>query len=211
MRRGRPAEEAAAAGQAVRAGARPAQAELDQAQAATATATAGLREARDPLVGLGAPAADGASLAGAWAELATWAAGLAAAKAAELSGAREAAQAAASEREKAEAQLGEATADLAELREDAKRADQANQQAAARLATPTQRIAGPDAPLRSAPDEAQVAAQLAERDRLEAEAAASGQRLLGARSARGKTQQGPGGFGTSRAAAPAPPSAAAAP
>ena len=205
---GKAADEAAAAVQAARARARAAQAELDQAHAATATASARLREARDPLVGLGAPAADGASLAGAWAELATWAAGLAAAKTAELSGAREAAQAAASEREKAEAQLGEATADLAELREDAKRADQANQQAAARLATRTERIADLDAHLRSAPDEAQVAAQLAERDRLEVEAAASGQRLLGARSARGKTQQDLAGLERSGAAAAARLSAA---
>ena len=205
---GKAADEAAAAVQAARARARAAQAELDQAQAATATASAGLREARDPLVGLGAPAADGTSLAGAWAELATWAAGLAAAKTTELSGAREAAQAAASEREKAEAQLGEATADLAELREDAKRADQANQQAAARLATRTERIAELDAHLRSAPDAAQVTAQLAERDRLEAEAAASGQRLLGARSARGKTQQDLAGLERSEAAAAARLSAA---
>jgi exonuclease SbcC len=205
---GKAADEAAAAVQAARARARAAQAELDQARAATAAASAGLREARDPLVGLGAPAADGASLAAAWAELATWAAGLAAAKTAELSGAREAAQAAASEREKAEAQLGEATADLAELREDAKRADQASQQAAARLATRTERIAELDAHLDSAPDEAQVTAQLAERDRLEAEAAASGQRLLGARSARSKTQQDLAGLERSEAAAAARLSAA---
>jgi len=204
---GKAADEAAAAVQAAR-GARAAQAELDQAQAATATASAELREARDPLVGLGAPAADGASLAAAWAELATWAAGLAAAKTAELSGAREAAQAAASEREKAEAQLGEATADLAELREDAKRADQANQQAAARLATRTERIAELDAHLRTAPDEAQVTAQLAERDKAEAGAAASGQRLLGARSARAKTQQDLAGLERSGAAAAARLSAA---
>ena len=198
---GKAADEAAAQVQAARTRARAAQSELDHAQAATATATAGLREARDPLVGLGAPAADGASLAAAWAELASWAAGLAAAKAAELSDAREAAQAAASEREKAEAQLGATTADLAELREDAKRADQAGQQAAARLATRTERIAELDAHLRDAPDDAQVTAQLAERDRLEAEAAGAGQRLLGARSDRRRTQQDLAGLERSEAAA----------
>jgi DNA repair protein SbcC/Rad50 len=188
---GKAADDAAAAVQAARARARAAQTELDQAQAATATASAGLREARDPLVGLGAPApaANGTSLAGAWAELAAWAAGQAAAKAAELSDAREAAQAAASEREKAEAQFSEATADLTELREDAKRADQASQQTAARLASVTERISKLDEHLRDAPDVGQVTAQLAERDRLEAAAAAAGQRLLGARSARGKAQQ----------------------
>ena len=186
---GKAADEAAAAVQAARARARATQAELDQAQAALATASAGLRDARDPLVGLGAPAAGGASLAGGWAELATWAAGQAAARAAELSDAREAAQAAASEREKAEAQFGEATADLAELREDAKRADQAEQQARTRLAGVTERITELDEHLRDAPDEAQVTAQLTARDRLEAAAAAAGQRLLGARSARGGAQQ----------------------
>jgi DNA repair protein SbcC/Rad50 len=155
----------------------------------TAAASSGLREARDPLVGLGAPAADGGGLAGAWAELATWAAGQAAAKQAELSDAREAAQAAASERDKAEARFAAATADLAELREDARRADQAEQQAAARLAGLTERIAELGEHLRDAPDEATVTTQLAQRDRLEAAAAAAGRRLLGARSARGQRQQ----------------------
>jgi DNA repair protein SbcC/Rad50 len=199
---GKAADDAAAAVQAARARARAAQAELDQAQAATATASAGLRAARDPLVGLGAPAADdGAGLAAAWAELAAWATEQAAARAAELSAAREAAQAAASEREKAEAQFGRATADLAELREDAKRADQAEQQAKTRLAGVTRRIEDLGEQLRDTPDEAQVAAQLAERDRLEAEAAASEQRLLGARSARGKAQQDVAGLERSGAAA----------
>jgi DNA repair protein SbcC/Rad50 len=202
------AAEAAAAVQAARTRARAAQAELDEAQTATAAASTGLRQARDPLVGLGAPAADGASLAGAWAELATWAAGQAAARQAELSDAREAARAAASERDKADARFAAATADLAELREDAKRADQAEQQAAARLAGLTERIAELGEHLRDAPDEATVTTQLAERDRLEAAAAVAGRRLLGARSARGHMQQDLAGLERAEATATSQLSAA---
>jgi DNA repair protein SbcC/Rad50 len=195
------ANAAAAAVQSARDRARAARAALDQVQADAMAARAVLRDARDPLVGLGAPAADDASLAAAWAELAAWAGGLAQAREQELAAARQAAQAAASEHDKAQAQFGQAEADLTELREDAKRAGQAEQKAEAHLAALTERIAELDERLRDAPDAAQVTAQLALRDQLEAAASAAEQQLLGARKARSQTRQQLAGLERAEAAA----------
>ena len=115
--------------------------------------------------------------------------GQARARAAELAEAREAAQATAGEREKAQDRFDQAEADLAQLREDAKRADQAEQEARTRLAELTDRIAELGRLLRGAPDAGQVTAQLARRDELEAAAAEAEQRLLGARAARGDAER----------------------
>ncbi len=199
---------AVAATAAARDRARSAQARLEQAQAETAAARGALRDARDPLVGLGAPAADDPSLAAAWAQLATWAAGLARARAAELAEAREAAQATAGEREKAQDRFDQAEADLAQLREDAKRADQAGQEASTRLAELTHRIAELGRLLHGAPDAGQVTAQLARLDRLEAAAAEAEQRLLGARAARGDAERAAADLERSESAARARLSAA---
>ncbi len=195
------ANAAAAAVHSARDRAGAARAALDQVQAETVTARAVLRDARDPLVGLGAPAADDVSLAAAWAELVAWAGGLAQAREKELAEARQATQAAASGRDKAQAQFGQAEADLTELREDAKRAGQAEQKAEAHLAGLTERIAELDERLRDAPDAAQVTAQLELRDELEAAASAAEQRLLGARTARSQTQQQLAGLEHAEAAA----------
>jgi DNA repair protein SbcC/Rad50 len=180
---------AAAAVQVARQRARSAQAEFDGAEAEVTAARGVLRDARDPLVRLGAPAADDPSLAAAWAQLAAWAQGLARARAAELAEAHERAQAAAGEREKAQDQFAQAEADLSELRADEARAGKAEQEASTRLRELTDRITELGEQLQGAPDEAEITAQLALRDRLEAAASAAEQRLLGARSARSKVER----------------------
>ena len=185
-------ENASAAAAAVRAAseqARSAQAELDQVQAETAAARGMLRDARDPLVRLGAPAADSDSLAAAWAELAGWAAALAQARSAELAEAREAAQAAASDRDKVQDQFAQAEADLSELRTESAQAGRAEQKAETRLGELTGRIAELGRLLQDAPGDAEITAKLARRDELEAAAAAAQQRLLGARAARGDAER----------------------
>jgi exonuclease SbcC len=195
------ANAAAAAVQAARSRAGAAQAELDQVQAETVTARAELRDARDPLVGLGAPAADADSLAAAWELLAGWADRLAQRRAAELAEAREAAQAAAGQRDKAQDQFGQAEADLAELRDEWANAGKAEQEAKTRLAELTGRIAELGELLCDAPDDAKITAQLALRDEREAAASATEQRLLGARSARGDAERELAGLERAEAAA----------
>jgi DNA repair protein SbcC/Rad50 len=197
-------EAANAAGAAVhsaRERARAARAELDQVQAETVAARAVLRNGRDPLVGLGAPAVDDASLAAAWTELTAWAGGLAQAREKELAQARQGAQAAASELDKARAEFGQAEADVAELREEAKRASQAEQRAEAHLASLTERIAELDERLRDAPDADQVTAQLALRDQLEAATSAADKRLVDARTVRSQVHQKLTGLERAEAAA----------
>jgi DNA repair protein SbcC/Rad50 len=195
------ASAAAAAVHAARQRARSSQAEFGEAEAQVTAARGVLRDARDPLVRLGAPAADDPSLAAAWAQLAAWAQGLARARAAELTEARERAQAAASEREKAQDQFGQAEVDLSELRADDARAGKAEQEASTRLRELTERIAELGELLRGAPEEAEITAQLALRDRLEATASSAEQRLLGARSARTKAEQDLAGLARAEGAA----------
>ena len=195
------ANAAAAAVQAARSRAAAAQAGLDRIQAGTVTARAQLRDARDPLVGLGAPAADADSLAAAWDLLVGWAGRLAQQRAAELAEAREAAQAAAGQRDKAQDQFGQAEADLAELRDESASAGKAEQEAKTRLGELTGRIAELGDLLAGAPDDAEITAQLALCDELEEAASGTGQRLLGARSARGDAERELAGLERAGAAA----------
>jgi DNA repair protein SbcC/Rad50 len=195
------AEAAAAAVHAARTSARAAQAGLDRAQRELAAARGELRAARDPLVGLGAPPADAPALAAAWQELADWAAGLARIRAAGLTEAREAFQAAAGQREKTQDQFAQAEADLSQLRADATRAGKAEQEARTRLAEVTDRIAELGRLLRDAPDAAEVTAQLTGLDKLEAAAEAAGQALHQARAARRDTERELAGLQRAEAAA----------
>jgi DNA repair protein SbcC/Rad50 len=167
-----------------------ARAGLDQAQAETAAARGALNAARDPLVPLGAPPAGDAALAAAWAELVGWASGQADARAAELTTARAAAQAAAGQRDGARDRFGRAEAELSRRRAEATGAAKAEQDARTRLAELTDRIAELDRLLRDAPDESQVSARLALLGELEAAASRAGQRLVGTRSQLGQAQQG---------------------
>jgi DNA repair protein SbcC/Rad50 len=195
------ANAAADAMAAARARVRSAQAGLDQAQADTAAARGALNAARDPLVPLGAPPAGDAALAAAWAELVGWASGQAEARAAELTEARAAAQAAAGQRDDARERFGRAEADLSRLRAEATRAAKAEQEARTRLAELTGRIAELDRALRDAPDESQVSAQLALLGELEDAASRAGQRLVGTRSNLGQARQGVTGLERAESAA----------
>jgi len=202
------AEAASAAADVARGRARSAQAALQEAEAGIVTARAALRTARDPLVGLGAPPVDGLALAAAWSHLASWAAGEARAREAELAQARPVAQAAAGERDRAQAELDRAEASLSRLRADAGQAGKAEQDARTRLAGLGGRIGELTQLLHGAPDDEQIAAQLALRDRLEAAAKAADQQLLSARAARARAEQALAGLERSESAARARLSAA---
>jgi DNA repair protein SbcC/Rad50 len=199
---------AARAVQAARARAGAARKELDLTQADADGARARLRDARDPLVRLGAPPADDPSIAAAWHQLASWAAAQARAREAELAEAREAAGAAAGQHEKAQDQFAHAEADLNELRAEATKAGRAEQEARTRLAELTDRIAELDELLRDAPDEEQVTAQLARLRQLEAAAAGAERTLLDARAVRGDAERGRAELERSESAARARLSAA---
>ena len=182
------ANEAAAAVGAARAKLSSAQATAEQTEADMAAARAALRAARDPLVGLGAPHVDDAALAAGWASLARWASEQAKTRAAELAEAREAAAAAAEKHKELTADFSKDELNLAELREDAKSAALADQEARTRLTQLTERIAELDRLLQDAPGEKQVIEQLALRDRLEASAADAERQLLKARSDRTESE-----------------------
>src|SRR5271166_4157560 len=175
---------ASAAADAARTRHRSAQAAERKAEEDQATARTQLRRARDPLVDLGAPQADDDSLAEGWARLSEWAAGQARARAAALAEARQAAQQDDGRHQQATAGFRTAEQALTRLRGEAKTAATQDQQAGARLAQVTARVADLDELLRDAPGEDQVTAQLALRDELEAAAATAGQALQGARTAR---------------------------
>ncbi len=137
---------------------------------------------RDRLAGLGAPPADDAGLAAAWTVLSGWAAARARERAAELDGARSAARAADDRLREARDRFAEAEAGLGRLRTEAAKATREQQQARTRLEELTGRIGELEQLLGDAPDEAEIMAQLARRDELEAAAATAEQRLLAARS-----------------------------
>jgi exonuclease SbcC len=162
---------------------------LGTAQAAGAQARRDLHATRDRLVGLGAPPADDAGLAAAWNALSSWAAARAGERAAELAGARPAAEATSRQLQAAQDRFAEAEGRLARLRKEAAEAARAQQDARTRLSELTGRIGELDRLLGDAPDEAEITAQLARRDALEAAAADAEQRLLTARSGRGDAEK----------------------
>ena len=182
------ANEAAAAVGAARAKLSSAQTTADQAEADMAAGWAALRAARDPLVGLGAPHVDDTALAAGWAALAQWASEQITTRAAELAQARETAAAAAEKHQNLIAAFTKEELNLAELREDAKSAALADQEAKTQLTQLTERIAELDRLLQDAPDETQVTEQLALRDRLEASAADAEGQLLQARTDRAESE-----------------------
>jgi DNA repair protein SbcC/Rad50 len=195
------ASAAAAAARSASNRARAAQAELDEVQDKTAAARAVLRDARDPLVRLGAPPADDASLTAAWAELATWAAGLARAREEELAEAQKAARAAAGEMKAARDHFGRAEEELSRLRAGAMSAAKAEQEASTRLAELTRRTEELDRLLHDAPDEAEVTARLTLLDELEATASQAERRLFSARSVRAEAQRDLGALEQAESAA----------
>ena len=182
------ANEAAAAVGDARAKLDTAHTAAERAEADMAAARSALRAARDPLVGLGAPHVDDAALAAGWASLARWAGEQAKMRAAELAEAREAAAAAAESHKELQAGFSRDELNLTRLREDAKSAALADQEARTQLIQLTERIAELDRLLQDAPGEKQVIEQLAVRDRLEASAADAQGQLLKARNDRAESE-----------------------
>jgi len=195
------ADAAAAAVETARAQVRSAQIALEEAETEMVAARSALRAARDPLAGLGAPSVDDTILATAWTHLATWAARQAHTRAEELTEARHGAQAAASQRDKAQSDFGLAETDLSRLRVAATTAAKAEQEAQTRLTELTDRIAELGQLLHGAPDEDQVTAQLALRDKLETAASEADQQLLKARTERTGTEQAMAGLERAESAA----------
>jgi exonuclease SbcC len=183
------ADAASAAADTARDRDRAARAALQDAEAGLVTARAALRDARDPLTGLGAPPVDGLTLAAAWAHLSGWAAQEARGRAASLAEARPAAQAAAGQLGQAGAGLTAAEAELARLRAAATAAARAEQGARAQLAEVAARAGELARLLQDAPDEATVTAELTRRARLEGEAHAADRELAAARAARARADQ----------------------
>jgi exonuclease SbcC len=168
-----------------------------------------LTAARDRLAGLGAPPpADDAGLAAAWGALSGWAAAQAREREAELAGARSAAQAADGRLREARDRFAAAEASLGRLRAEAARAAREQQEAQTRLEELTGRIGELEGLLSDAPDEAEISAQLARRDELEAAAAAAEQRLLAARAGLGTAEKALAGLERAGSAARARLSAA---
>ena len=129
------------------------------------------------------------------------------ARAAELAEAREAAAGgcrASQQRPDGRFQPGDEL-NLTRLREDAKSAALADQEARTQLTQLTERIAELDRLLQDAPDEDQVIEQLALRDRLEASAADAERQLLKARSDRAESEDGARRPGAGRIRRPSPP------
>ena len=158
-------------------------------QAEAARARRDLHAARDRLVALGAPPADDAGLAAAWAALSAWAAAQARERAAELAEARRAEQAAAGRLQVARGRFAEAEGGLDRFRADAAKAARAQQKARTELDELITRIDELGRLLGDAPDEAEIMARLARRDELEAAAAGAEQSLLQARSGLGSAEQ----------------------
>ncbi|CAI7975253.1 DNA repair protein SbcC/Rad50 [Frankia sp. Hr75.2] len=140
-----------------------------------------LDTARDPLVSLGAPGPAGTDLEADWAALVTWAAGLARDRAGQRDAAAERSAAAAASLAAARQALALATAGQARADEERIAAARAQQRAATRVATLDDQTEALRAALAGAPSAVEVAAALAELDRLTAAAGQADQRLRGAR------------------------------
>ena len=182
------AEHAAAGARDARARYRAAQEGEATTEGALRAARAALRAARDPLVELGAPSVEGASLADGWAALAGWAGERARAQAAALNQARDAEAAALGQRKKLMTEFGDAAQVLDRARAEAKKASADDQQARARLSQVTARITELGELLADAPADEQITERLALRDRLESAAAAAETALRAARAERTKAE-----------------------
>ena len=180
----RATEQAAATVAAGRSRHRSAQQAAEHVAADVTGAQATLRAARDPLVGLGAPPADPANLAGSWQSLAHWARDQARSRAGALAQARQAAEDAAGHHHRQAAAFDDAERSLNRMRARARAASGDDERARAELSHVSGRIAELDAVLADGPDEAQVTEQLARRDQLEKEASDAEQALRATRASR---------------------------
>jgi DNA repair protein SbcC/Rad50 len=185
----RAAEQAATAAQRVRARQRSAQARARGIEAELTAAQAALRTARDPLVELGAPPAEGASLAEAWAALAGWAGEQVRMRQTALEQTRKASGDADTAWQRLTAEFADKERRLGELRANARKASEDDQRARAQLSQVTARVAELDFLLADAPRDEQITEGLALRDRLEHAAADAEAALRKARAARAQGEK----------------------
>ena len=178
------ADAAAAAVESARTRSRTAQLQLDQAETGIATARSTLSAARDPLVRLGAPRADDASIATAWRSLASWAMTEAESRSMALTSARDVAETAATRLSRTGAEFAESEAALTAAHAEAMTAGRAEQEAQTQLTELTSRIDGLRQVLEGAPAEQEVADELGLVSALESAAAECERHLLAARSER---------------------------
>ena len=161
----------------------------EQLAATEAQIRSGLGQARDPLVGLGAPAVEGLPLAEAWQRLIGWAAERAGALGVELAGARLEREAADSAQQLTTKELSESDAGLRNARTAQANTLAAAERARERLEQAEQRLARLTADLVTAPAEDEAREKLREIDALEAAARATDEALRLARQGREKARQ----------------------
>ncbi|HEY6786002.1 MAG TPA: SMC family ATPase [Trebonia sp.] len=202
------AKAAADAARAARERDRSAQADARQAEDNLTGARSALRAARDPLVELGAPQLDEASLAAGWASLARWATQQATSRTATLAAAREAATATEVLHQAAAVEFTEAEQTLAQRRVAETAATRDEQRASAELGQVTARVVELGELLRDAPGEAEITEGLRLLDRLEAAADEAGKALLDSRRKRVAQEQALAGLEHEEAVARAALSAA---
>jgi DNA repair protein SbcC/Rad50 len=140
---------------------RAAQEREAKAETALASAWNALRTARDPLVELGAPQVDDTNLAAGWTALAQWAQHQAQTRAAALTEAQTAEEAAVGQHQKLVAEFAGAERLLARLRGEAKAASDKDQQARGQLGQVTVRMAELDELLKEVPSDEQITEQMA--------------------------------------------------
>jgi exonuclease SbcC len=165
---------------------RDAQAAERAADAEVSNARVALRQARDPLVQLGAPQVDDASLTANWTALITWAEEQQRTRATDLAAARQTAATADGQHRVAATDFAKAEEELGRQRADANAAVRADQQAKAKLEQVTERLGKLGELLRDAPDDSQIAEQLVLLGQLEDASAKAGQALRAARAERAK-------------------------
>ncbi|WP_296377903.1 SMC family ATPase [Pseudonocardia sp.] len=175
-------EEADAAARAARRAREAAAQEADAVRREAESATAALRAARDPLVGLGAPAVEaGEDVLAGWASLVSWARAEATARDGELPAARAAFTAAEAERVTAEEAVAAAERAAADRHREETAAARAEQDAAGAVTRIDDRLTQLGAALAAAPADAEAAAELARLTELEAATRAADGELRAAR------------------------------
>jgi len=153
-------------------------------------ATVALRSARDPLVGLGAPAVDaGGDVLAGWAALVSWARTQASVRDGELPAARAAYTAAEAVRDGAQECLAGAAGAAQDRHREETAAARAEQDAAGAVTRIEDRLTHLTAALAAAPTDAEAAEQLARIDELEAVARTADGELRTARAAQRSTDR----------------------
>ncbi len=161
----------------------------EQLAATEAQIRSGLGQARDPLVGLGAPAVEGLALAEAWQRLIEWATDRAAALGIELARARQERETADAAQQLTTKELGESDAALRSARTAQANTLAAAERARERLEQAEQRLAGLTADLVTAPAEDEAREKLREIDALEAAVRSTDEALRLARQGREKARK----------------------